>query len=268
MQFLVGPSLSEALVRRSTSPLSWPSDFGYKSLNRRLTASCFVVSAHSVRWTDTHDACGSCRPKVCLPEVVELQKRERNSCKKLLGTGTRKTGQIWSQIASVACSQYKTWACTCAQWMLPSQLELLGWDLPLNLFGAPSTRALVYQQVTGKWVVQRLRWILEKQSLWHNVREGWKGSDFGRRELQQDLHEFNLAKATPMPTTSVDVRCMHVDVSHSLAISCKQQGSPCLPYSLMTSRLYFVSCTPTTPTSLYTRKSVQAHPRKYNQKNG
>ena len=45
--------------------------------------------------------------------------------------------------------------------------------------------------------------------------------------------------------------------------SCDQlQGSPRLPDSLMTSRLYFVSCTPTTPTPLYTRKSVQTHPRK------
>ena len=107
-----------------------PCDFRSRSLNRRLTASCFVVSAHSVRWIDTHDACGSCRPKVCLREVVELQKQEKNSCKKLLGTGTRKAGQIWSQTASVACSQYKTWACTCVQWILTSQLEFLGWDLP------------------------------------------------------------------------------------------------------------------------------------------
>ena len=83
----IGPSLSEASVRRSTSPLSWyidrPSDFRSRTLNRRLTAPCFVVSAHSVRWIDTHDACWSCRPKVCLSEVVELrqevlQKQEKN----------------------------------------------------------------------------------------------------------------------------------------------------------------------------------------------
>ena len=54
-----------------------PSDFRSTSLNRRLTASCFVASAHSVCWIDTHDACGSCRPKVCLREVVELQKQEK-----------------------------------------------------------------------------------------------------------------------------------------------------------------------------------------------
>ena len=35
-------------------------------------------------------------------------KARKNLCKKLLVTGTRKAGQIWSQTASVACSQYKT----------------------------------------------------------------------------------------------------------------------------------------------------------------
>ena len=72
-----------------------PSDFRSRSLNRRLTASCFVVSR--IWLVGTHDACGSCRPKVCLCDVVELQKQETNSWKKLLGTGTRKAGQIWSQ---------------------------------------------------------------------------------------------------------------------------------------------------------------------------
>ena len=60
-----------------------PSDFRSSSLNRRLTASCFVVSAQSLR--DTHDASGSCRPKVCLCEVVELQKQEKNYARNFWG---------------------------------------------------------------------------------------------------------------------------------------------------------------------------------------
>ena len=53
-------------------------------------------------------------------------------------------------------------------------------------------------------------------------------------------------------------------ISHRVETACwdQCQGSPCLPHSLITSRLYFVVCTPTTTTPLYTRKIVQTHPRK------
>ena len=71
-----------------------PSDFRSRSLNRCLAASCFVVSAHSVRWIDTrHDACGSCRPKVCLCEVVELQKQEKIHARNVWGLVPRRQGR-------------------------------------------------------------------------------------------------------------------------------------------------------------------------------
>ena len=119
------------------------------------------------------------------------------------------------------------------------------------------------------WYISRWRvseWFSDKgeslkNSLWA-WRERWnrKEAISGRRETPtRPFHEFDLAKATPMPRTSVDIRCMNV--SHSLAISCK--ALHVCRYSLMKSRLYFVSCTPTIPTPLYTRKSVQTHPQKW-----
>ena len=107
------------------------------------------MSAHSVRWIDTHDACGSCRPKVCLREVVELQKQEKIHARNFWGRVPVRQGR--SEVKQLL-------------WLvLNIKLELararsgsypLSWnsqgEISRNLFGAPSNRALVYQQVMGK----------------------------------------------------------------------------------------------------------------------
>ena len=82
-----GGSMATSHLVNPPSCIDRPSDFRSRSLNRRLTASCFVLSAHSVRWIDTHDACGSYRLKVCLCEVEELQKQEKKFKQETSGDG-------------------------------------------------------------------------------------------------------------------------------------------------------------------------------------
>ena len=114
----------------------------------------------------------------------------------------------------------------------------------------------------SRWRVsesQRPRGILIGKTVFgHDENCGWEAISGGRK-LQQD--RFTIIRSGKSNADAKDNRWRPVHASFTQ--SCDQlQGSPCLPYSLMTSRLYFVSSTPTTRTPLYTRKSVQTHPRK------
>ena len=131
---------------------------------------------------------------------------------------------------------------------LTLSIGILGGEISRNLFGAPSNRALVYQQVTGKWVVQRLRGILEKQSLGiTRTVEGKRFWEEGNSNMYKTVSRVRSGKSNAdAMANDKRWRAVHACFTES----CDQlQGSPCVPYSLMTSRLYFVSCSPTTPTS-------------------
>ena len=244
LQILVGPSLSEASFRRSTSPLSWyidrPSDFRSRSLNRCLAASCFVVSAHSVRWIDAHDhddAC--CRPKVCL---CEFQKQ--------IGTG-----QSRCPTAFVICFQHKKSTLTRRLWILPSPFQFLGWDIQICREHSRTMSWYITQPVTGEWVVQRLRGILETQSSGMKRTVEWKRlREEGNPNKSDSRVRSGKSNADAKDMFLPSGACMFQSGLRSVASLSYSSRSPCLPNSTFTTRLFCaLICTLATTMQLYTQ---------------